>query len=246
VDSELFIKNYLHPSLDGLDRQFSLPLPDEESLEKNAEFILQSHCPPTYSTNVIMRYGRPADGIRLVEVYKSSQNMDSGKFVRLVGAMALVKKGYPFLFLDAAVTNINLQTGEAADINTRIAVHMPQAEDGGRQALMDTLSRQAAEAGLNCGANKIEALPTFWGPLWHVRMPGIALDTIAHVRFFAWNAYQEYWAAMPPAENFDYSPVQAQMILKNSKTEHGQFLRMGLDVPIEAQAAFFSILCTGM
>ncbi len=246
MNNELFIKNYLHPCLDGLDRQFTMPLPDEESLEKNAEFILQSHCPPTYSTNVITRYESPADGLRLVEVYKSSQNIDSGKFVRLVGTMALVKKGYPFLFLDAAITNIDLQTGEAADVGTRIAVHMPQAEDIGRQALMDTLSRQAAEAGLNCGVSTIEALPSFWGPLWHVRMPGVAHDTIARLRFFTWNAYQAYCAATSPAENFDYNPVQVQMILKNSKAEHGQFLRMGLDVPVEVQAAFFSILCTGI
>jgi len=246
VNNDAFIKNYLHPSLDGLDRQFTLPLPDDESLEKTGEFIVQSHCPPTYSTNIISRYENPESLIRLVEVYKSSQNFESGKFVRLVGTMALVKKGYPFLFLDAAVTNINLQTGEAADIGTRIAVHMPQAEEGGRQALMDTLSRQAENAGLPCGISKIEALPSFWGPLWHVRREGVALETISQLRFFAWNAYLEYCAAMPPAENFDYRPVQVQMILDNSKAEQGQFVRMGLDVPVEVQAAFFSVLCAGM
>ena len=148
MDNELFLKNYLHPSIDGLDRQFTLPLPDDESLEKTGEFIIQSHCPSTYSTNVITRYERPDDGIRLVEVYKSSQNMDSGRFVRLVGTMALVKKGYPFLFLDAAVTNINMQTGEAADLSTRIAIHMPQATDNGRVALMKSLSRQAGQPNL--------------------------------------------------------------------------------------------------
>ena len=246
MDNELFIKNYVNPLLDGLDRKFTLPLPDAESLVKTAEFIVQSHCPPTYSTNIITRHESPATGIRLVEVYKSSQNMDSGKFVRLVGTMALVKKGHPFLFLDAAITNIDMQTGEAADINTRIAVHMPQADDGARQALMDTLSRQATEAGLNCGVSRIDALPAFWGPLWHVRVPDIALYTISKIRFFAWQAYQAYCAATAPAADFDYSPVQVQMILKNSKAEQGQFLRMGLDVPVEVQAAFFSVLCTGI
>jgi hypothetical protein len=246
MDSELFTKNYLHPSLDGLDRQFTLPLPDDESLEKTGEFIVQSHCPSTYSTNVITRYERPDGGIRLVEVYKSSQNMDSGKFVRLVGTMALVKRGYPFLFLDAAVTNINMQTGEAADIHTRIAVHMPQANDSGRAALMENLSRQADEAALPWGTAKIDALPPFWGPLWHVRREGVALDAIEKLRLFAWQAYQDFCAAAPPAENFDYLPVQVQMILKNSKAEHGQFLRMGLHVPVEVQAAFFSVLCAGV
>ena len=37
--------------------------------------------------------------MRLVEVYKSSQNMESGKFVRLVGTMALVKKAIHSFFL---------------------------------------------------------------------------------------------------------------------------------------------------
>jgi len=246
MDNELFIKNYLHPSLDGLDRQFILPLPDDESLEKTGEFIVQSHCPSTYSTNVIMRYERPGDGTRLVEVYKSSQNMDSGRFVRLVGTMALVKKGYPFLFFDAAVTNINMQTGEAADLSTRIAIHMPQAADSGRFALMENLSRQADEAALPWGTAHIDALPPFWGPLWHVRMEGVALDAIERLRLFAWKAYQDSCAAVPPVENFDYLPVQVQMILKNSKAEQWQFLRMGLNVPVEVQAAFFSMLCAGV
>ncbi len=108
--------------------------------------------------------------MRLVEVYKSSQNMESGKFVRLVGTMALRKKGYPFLFLDAAVTNINMQTGEVADLGTRTAIHMPQATESGRQALMASLSSQADEAKLPWGTVTIDALPSFWGPLWHVRM----------------------------------------------------------------------------
>ncbi|MBN2108276.1 MAG: hypothetical protein JW832_12700 [Deltaproteobacteria bacterium] len=246
MDSDLFVKNYLHPSIDGLDRQFTLPLPDDEGLEKTGEFIVQSHCPSTYSTNVITRYERPGDGIRLVEVYKSSQNMDSGKFVRLVGTMALVKKGYPFLFLDAAVTNINMQNGEAADLSTRIAIHMPQATDNGRVELMKSLSRQADEAALPWGMMKVDALPPFWGPLWHVRMEGVALEAIEQLRLFAWNAYHDFCAAAPPAESFDYLPVQVQMILQNSKAEQGQFLRMGLHVPVEVQAAFFSILCTGV
>ena len=41
---EHFIKNYLQPSHDGLDRQYTLPLP-AEGLEKTADFIVQSHCP---------------------------------------------------------------------------------------------------------------------------------------------------------------------------------------------------------
>jgi len=241
MDSELFIKNYLHPSSDGLDRQFTLPLPDD-GFVKNGEFIVQSNCSSTYSTNIITRYEHP-DGVRLVEVYKSSQNMDSGKFVRLVGTMALLKKGYPFLFLDAAVTNINMQTGEEADMGTRLALHMPQAEEGGRQALMEFLSRQADAAGLNWGTVVIEALPPFWGPLWHVRCAGLARDVIEKVRGCAWDAYRDYCTRSAADDDFDYLPVQQQMVIKNAKAEYGQFQRMGLSVPVEVQAAFFSVLC---
>ncbi len=242
MDKEQFIEKYLQPSTDGLDRQFTLPLPDD-SLERTGEFIVQSHCSSTYSTNVITRYESPADAMRLVEVYKSSQNIKSGKFVRLVGTMALLKKGYPFLFLDAAVTNINMQTGEAADLETRVAIHMPQADESGRTALMETLSRQADGENLTSGTRKIDALPSFWGPLWHVRSDGLALDAIGQLRGFAWNAYGQYCGATAADEQFDYLPVQQQMVIKNAKAEYGQFQRMGLAVPVEVQAAFFSILC---
>ena len=242
MDTEQFVENYVLPSAGGANRQFTLPLPDN-ALEKTGEFIVQSHCQSTYSTNIIMRYERPADGIRLVEVYKSSQNMDSGKFVRLVGTMALLKKGFPFLFLDAAVSNINMQTGEQADLGTRIAIHMPQADDGARQALMNNLSGQAETAKLPCGMVSIDALPPFWGPLWHVRSDGLALETIEQVRGFAWKAYLRYCEGTAAIEGFDYMPVQQQMVIKNAKAEYGQFLNMGLDVPVEVQAAFFSVLC---
>jgi hypothetical protein len=246
MNDDTFIKNYLRPSLDGLDRQFTLPLPDEENFEKTAEFILQSHCPPTYSTNVIAGYENTDSGIRLVEVYKSSQNMNSGAFVRLVGTMALVKKGYPFLFLDAAVSNMNMQSGERAEPTTRIAVHMPQADESRRIALIQGLTRQAEQAGLAWGTMKIDALPPFWGPLWHVRRDTIDPEAIAQVRSFVWDGYSEYCSETACDEQFDYLPVQIQMIIKNSKAEQAQFQRMGLDVPAEVQAAFFSLLCTGI
>jgi len=242
MENDLFIKDYVRPSAEGLNRQFTVPLPDS-ALEQTGEFIVQSHCQSTYSTNIITRYEQPTDGVRLVEVYKSSQNMDSGKFVRLVGTMALLKKGYPFLFLDAAVANINMQTGEQADLGTRIAIHMPQADDGARQVLMDNLSGQADAAKLPCGTVTIDALPPFWGPLWHVRSDGLALETIETVRGFAWNAYLQYCGETVAVEDFDYMPVQQQMVIKNAKAEYGQFQGMGLDVPVEVQAAFFSILC---
>lgn len=246
MDNDLFLKSYLSPSSDALDRQFTLPLPDAEHFEKTADFIVQSHCPPTYSTNVIARFEHRVCGVRLVEVYKSSQNLASGKFVRLVGTMALVKKGLPFLFLDAAVTNIDMQTGEKIEPCTRIAVHMPQAADDARQALLRELSGQAESAGIACSLHAIAALPPFWGQLFSVHRQMIDCEAIALIRQYAWQAYAGFCSRTAPQAGFDYRPVQQQMILENSKAEQGQFQRMGLTVPVEVQAAFFSILCTGV
>ena len=106
--------------------------------------------------------------------------------------MALRKKGYPFLFLDAAVTNINMQTGDVAGLGTRTAIHMPQATESGKQALMASLSNRADEVKLPWGTVTIDALPSFWGPLWHVRLDGLALEAIGQLRGFAWKAYHSY------------------------------------------------------
>ena len=42
--------------------------------------------------------------------------------------------------------------------------------------------------------------------------------------------------------NLRYRPMQQQMVFKNSQLEHLLFEKMGLSVPTEAQAAFFSVL----
>ena len=76
-----------------------------------------------------------------------------------------------------------------------------------------------------------------------MRSDGLALETIEQVRGFAWNAYLQYCEQNTAVEDFDYMPVQQQMVIKNAKAEYGQFVRMGLDVPAEVQAAFFSVLC---
>jgi hypothetical protein len=76
-----------------------------------------------------------------------------------------------------------------------------------------------------------------------VRSDGLALETIEQVRGFAWNSYLHYCEQNAAVLDFDYLPVQQQMVIKNAKAEYGQFVRMGLAVPAEVQAAFFSVLC---
>jgi hypothetical protein len=48
LDNELFINNYLTPSADGLDKNFTLPLPGIPGLKPLGEFIVQGHLDETF------------------------------------------------------------------------------------------------------------------------------------------------------------------------------------------------------
>ena len=246
MDKDSFIENYLKPSADGLDRSFTLPLPDIGGLEKCGEFIVQGKLDGTFSTNIITKHESATESVRLVEVYKNTQEQAKGIFVRLVGTLSIVKKGYPFLFLDAAVLNVDLRTGQREELSTRVAIHLPQADKGKRNIFLDSLSQHADSVGLDCGTSEIGALPDFWGPIWHVKSEGVDLDLIGKVRGFAWSSYETFCGQTAEKTDFDYGPVQHQMVFKTSLTEHNQFKKMGLSVPAEAQAAFFSVLVTGV
>jgi hypothetical protein len=245
MNRDNFINNYLKPSVDGLDRSFTHPLPDIPGLKKSGEFIVQGKLDDTFSTNIITKYESESSGVRLVEVYKNTQEQAKGIFIRLVGTLAVVKKGYPFLFLDAAVLNVDMRTAQREDLSTRVAIHLPQAESSKRNIFIDCLNQQADEAGLSYGTLEVESMPDFWGPLWHVKSDGADLDLISKLRVFAWASYEKYCSRAEEKTDFDYTPVQQQMVFINSKTEHHLFKKMGLSVPIEAQAAFFSVLVSG-
>ena len=102
-----FLKNYLWPSDDRLDRTFTHPLTDIEGLEKRGDFIVQCELEDTFSTNIVTKYESDILGVRLVEVYKNTQNKVTGVFLRIVGTMNLVKPGYPFLLLYAAISKVS-------------------------------------------------------------------------------------------------------------------------------------------
>jgi hypothetical protein len=245
LDNELFIKKYLTPSADGLDKSFTLPLPGIPGLKPLGEFIVQGHLDETFSTNIIKKFESDA-GCRLVEVYKNTEDRGQGLFLRLVGTMSLVKKGYPFLFLDAAVANLNVRTAQREELSTRVAIHLPQAGSEQRQVFYETLNTAAEQAGVAYECRELEALPPFWGPLWSARGTGVDLEMIKTLRSIAWTAYDRLCAQTQQHPDFDYRPVQQQMVFKNSQAEHALFKKMGLSVPAEAQAAFFSVLVAGV
>lgn len=242
MDPDFFIQEYLQPCACGPDPRFVLPLPPVEGLAKDSDLIVQSRRQSTVSTNIISTWSGAAGDLRLVEVYKNTQNQATGAFVRLVGTMALLRRGFPFLFLDAAVANIDFRNGARQDLKTQVAVHLPQAGDRERERVMAELDLAAGGLGAAGTVRTISGLPAFWGPLWSAAADGACLEFIAALRQAAWKAYEDSCVVCEPDAGLDYTPTRQQMVLVNAQRESELFCGMGLAVPAEAQAAFFSVL----
>ena len=246
MDEKDFLEKYLWPSEDRLDRTFTHPLPSIEGLKKCGDFIVQCEHEDTFSTNIVTKYESDLLGVRLVEVYKNSQNKVTGVFVRLVGTMALVKVGYPCLSLDAAVSNVNLSTGERDGMRTTVAIHLPQIDAEQRKMVFQSFYGQVKESGVSCQERQSDALPGFWGSVWVAQAEGADFDTIRKLRDSAWDAYKRLIDETPAKTPFDYRPLQEFMVFDVSAREHLMFKKMGLSVPVEAQAAFFSVMVSGI
>ncbi len=65
---------------------------------------------------------------------------------------------------------------------------------------------------------------------------------IQQLREHAWSSYKRLIEQTKEKTPFDYRPVQEQMIFNIARREHLGFEKKGLSVPVEAQAAFFSVL----
>lgn len=241
-----FLENYLWPSDDRLDRTFTHPLPSIEGLKKCGDFIVQGELEDTFSTNIVTKYESDVTGVVFKEVYKNSQNKVTGVFVRLVGTMSLVKPGYPCLSLDAAVSNVNLSTGEREDIKTTVAIHLPQADPEQRKKAFESFSEQAKEAGVSSQERRSDALPDFWGTVWVAQSKGVDFDIIQKLRERAWIFYKRLMEETEEKTPFDYRPFQEYMVFNTARREHLSFKKMGLSVAVEAQAAFFSVLVSGV
>jgi len=246
MENESFLTNYLQPSKDGLDRTFTLPLPEISGLKECGEYIVQGKLDNTCSTNIITKYVSELEGVRLIEVYKNTEDKEKGIFIRLVGTLSILKKGYPFLFLDAAISNVSPRTAQQEEISTRVALHMPQANAEERNIFFDSLSEKADAVNITHNSRSIPVLPDFWGPIWSTEKKGIAPELIKNIRNIAWETYDSYCGHTEPVMDFDYLPVQNQMAFKNSAAEHHLFKKMGLSVTAEVQAAFFSVMVAGV
>jgi hypothetical protein len=237
-----FINGFLTPSASQLDSRYVIPLPVIPGLRKNGDFIIQSELDETFSTNILSKYTCDENDLRLVEVYKNSENTITGSFIRLAGTMSMVKNGWPFMFLDAAVTNVDMKTGQRDRLKTIIAVHAPQGTPAQRELLFLELSLSADLQGYAHRDLSIDAMPAFWGHLWLAEGEEFSPGMIRVVRDAAAAAYQRMLQDTGQHVPFDYVPVQQHIIFHNSRAEHLLFKKAGLSVPVEAQAAFFSAL----
>jgi len=247
-----FLENYLWPSANRLDRTFTHTVPNIEGLKKCGDFIVQSEVEDTFSTNIITKYVSDTLGVRFIDVSKNSQNKVTGLFVRLVGTMSIVKNGYPFLVLDAPISNVSLQISEEVeivkveDIATTVFILLPQADPEQKKIFSNSYTELAKEAGISYSEREVTQLADFWATVWMAESKGIDLDIIQKLRDIAWSSYKRVIDETKAKLPFDYRPFQEHMIFDTAKREHLSFEGKGLSVPVEAQAAFFSVMVSGV
>ncbi|MBW1916121.1 MAG: hypothetical protein JRI86_14510 [Deltaproteobacteria bacterium] len=137
-------------------------------------------------------------------------------------------------------------TGERQDITTRAHISLNLASDEQRTIFFDHLREQAKTAGISYTEIIPETQTDFAGLRWMAEVKGIDLDMIRQLRDYLWNSYKRVIDQTKEKLPFDYRPWQEFMIFDVSKRENIMFKGMGLSVPVEAQAAFFSVLVSGV
>jgi len=238
---ERFLNSYLEPSEPKLKPEFKYPLP-AEGLKQTADFIVQCHKEDTYSTNILFCYESSALGIRMCEVYKNTENRRTGNFIRLVGTMALLKKGYPRLILDGAIYNVNTKTGEKDEPSTQIVVGLGMATPEQQRVFFSRFNEGAGRERIAYTERVASEMPPFWGPMWRSQTTGVQLDTIRQLRDLAWGAYSVVLRETPADLDIRYRPLYEHSIFEIAGREHGLFARCGLSVPTAAQSAFFAAM----
>jgi len=241
-----FLENYLWPSENRLNTTFTHPLPNIEGLKKCGDLIVQSEHEDTFLTSIMTKYESDTLGVRLIEIYKNTQNKVTGVFYRIVGGISLVKVGYPILRLGAGVHNVNMFTGERENVTTRVTIHLPQADPEQRKKVFQSVSDQAKEAGISFTDVATSQLPAFLGSVLVTESKGVNLDIIRKLRDYAWISYKVLIEETKARIPFDYKPLKEQMIFNGARAEHLAFKKMGLSVPEEAQAAVFSVEVSGI
>lgn len=238
-----FVTGFLRPAAWELAPCYLHRPPRVPGLEQVGSCIVQGEQGTSFSTSVIHRHQSRQASVSLVDVYKNTENKVSGRFVRLLGTMALRQKDRPLVFVDAAVTNVNPHTGEDEALTTRVVVHHPQAEPSRRQRLYDSLSAMADSLGVPAKAASGKAFPDFWGEIWLMKVEGLQMEAIAAAR-------DQVWAVTNDSDESglnafcDTREVREFLIFEQAQAEHELFAKMGLEVPLGVQSAFFSAFCS--
>jgi hypothetical protein len=115
------------------------------------------------------------------------------------------------------------------------------ANDEQRKIFFDHLGKQAKAAGISYTETIPETQPDFAGLRWMAESKGANLDMIRHLRDYLWDSYKLVIEQTKEKIPFNYRPWQEHMIFEVSRRENLMFKGMGLSVPVEAQAAFFSV-----
>lgn len=234
-----FVINYLQPSDSKLDRTFTYPLPNIEGLKNAGDMIVQGEHEKTFSTNIMTKHVSETLDVNVVEVYKNTQNKDTGNFIRLVGSTCFVKNRYPPLFIDSPILNLDFRTGNPTDINTTMVFHMPLATKTQRFDFFECLKGKALNEDIELmEITTAGRLPDFWGNMLRGGWNGVDLKMMQKLRDHAWNCYEEL-TEQTDAVPIDYTPAQELLVFHQAESEHHTFAKFGLSVPVEVQGAFF-------
>jgi hypothetical protein len=235
-----FVENYIHPVKSELNKQLTYPLPNIEGLENAGDMIVQGEHEKTFSTNIMTKYVSEALDVHVVEVYKNTQNKDTGNFIRLVGSTCFVKNGYPPLSIDSPILNVDFRTGDPTDIYSAMAFHVPLATKTQRFDFFECLKGKALNEGVELKEGPTAGrLPDFWGNILRGRWDGVDLSMMQKLRDHAWSCYKEITEQTDAVIPFDYKPAQDLLVFQQAESEHHTFAKFGLSVPVEVQGAFF-------
>jgi len=128
-----------------------------------------------------------------------------------------------------------------------VAIHLPQANPEQRKIFFNHLRDQAKEAGISYRDVDVQdRFPDFWGTVWLGESKVADFDMIRQLRDYTWNSYQRLIEQTKEKDSFDYKPTQEWLIFDQARIEHLGFKTRGFSVPVEAQAAFFSVMVSGV
>ena len=108
------------------------------------------------------------------------------------------------------------------------------------------MNEQAKKAGISYRDVILDTLPDFWGIIWLGESNVADFDIIGKLRNYACSSYKRLIDHTKEKNPFDYKPLQERMVFTEPKREIPIFKSIGLSVPVESQAAFFSVMVSGV